>query len=627
MNYNHIAIISEHASPLAAHGGIDAGGQNVYVEQVASSLICLGIKIDIYTRRESESIPEVVEHQGMRIINVWAGPATYLPKEQIPPYIEEFAQNICAFIQREAIEYDLVHANFWMSGLAAIYLKRKLNLPFAVTFHALGKIRRKFFGENDTWGMERLASEQAVIDAAAIIVATCPQEKEDLLSLYQISPNKIRIVPCGYDDFDFWSVNRTKARMTLSLQRNDFILLTVGRIVPRKGIDTIIQAVSLLKDRSINAKLIVIGGSSQTVDLDTDPEIGQLMKRAKTLGVEENVIFVGRKSRKELKYWYSSANIYVAMPHYEPFGITVLEAMACKTPVVASRVGGLQYTVDDKVTGELIEPNNPVELTSTLFNLYKNPSLLVAYGEKAKNKVRRFTWDKIAATLLLAYEEAAKSPCLENESHTISAAINGLEVAYHKMSERLPANLLTVVATLRDCFASGGKLLLAGNGGSAAQCQHLAAELVGRFQKVRPGLPALALTADGCLLTAWANDSGYEDIFSRQIQALAKPGDVFLAISTSGKSANLIRAVETCQQLKIQTIGILGNSGGKLIDNMDAAITIEGDNTPRIQEMQLLIVHLLVELLEQSPVTDDTNLSQRQLICHDDNNLLPMTIN
>jgi phosphoheptose isomerase len=227
--------------------------------------------------------------------------------------------------------------------------------------------------------------------------------------------------------------------------------------------------------------------------------------------------------------------------------------------------------------------------------------LLDSYSEQAHTRVSQFRWDKIATAVLLVYEEILTRPPVywEKEFIPVHSAINGLEAACNQAGALLPF-LVMAVAKIRHCFASGGKLLLAGNGGSAAQAQHLAAELVGHFQKLRKGLPAIALTADTALMTAWANDVSFGDIFARQVEALGNSNDIFIAISTSGMSLNLIHAIHKCKQMDIPTIAILGNDGGNILPLVDTAIVVPGNNPQRIQEMQLFVLHLLVELIEQA---------------------------
>lgn len=603
-----VALISEHASPIVAHGGADSGGQNVYVEQVALNLAYLDIEVDIYTRRPSSTLPQVVEwkRKGVRVIHVTAGPTTPLPKEELFPHMGEFCCNMLQFIQEQGLEYDIVHANFWMSGLAALYLKDMLGLPFVITFHALGKVRRSFFGEEDSWGDERMIFEQKIIESAEMVISLCPQDKEDLLNLYEISPQKIRMLPCGFSP-DFWKITQHKARSLLNFPQDQFILLNVGRMVPRKGVDNVVEAVALLQESNIHVKLVVVGGDEEIADPECTPEIGRLIQLATARGVQDQILFAGRKNRSELKHFYCAADVLVTTPWYEPFGITPLEAMVCGIPVIGSRVGGIKYTVQEGETGLLVQPKNPQDLAQAILKLYRDPELRKKFAEKAPIRASQFGWDHIAASILFLYEEVLSRPRLyrNKESAQVHSAVSDLEAAISRTRGVIPS-LELAVGKIRRCFASGGKLLLAGNGGSAAQCQHLSAELVGRFQQIRKGLPAIALTADTAILTAWSNDFSFDDIFARQIEALGKPEDVFLCISTSGRSANLISAIYECMEKNIPVVAIVGGDGGEIAHLADVTVIAPGDNPQRIQEVQLFLVHLLVELLEQPSSSIET---------------------
>ncbi|MEW6495794.1 MAG: glycosyltransferase, partial [Cyanobacteriota bacterium] len=237
-----IALISEHASPLAILGGVDGGGQNVYVGEIAKNLATLGYEVDIFTRRDSKVLPEAAEWvQGVRIIHVPAGPAEYVRKEDLLPFMAEFTAYILKFCKREGKTYDLIHANFWMSGLVAAEIKRAIAIPFVVTFHALGRVRRFHQGEADQFPTERIAIEERIIAQADRIIAECPQEEEDLIRFYNADPAKITIIPGGFDPSQFWSVGKALARVALGLDPNEKLILQLGRMVPRKGVDTVIQ--------------------------------------------------------------------------------------------------------------------------------------------------------------------------------------------------------------------------------------------------------------------------------------------------------------------------------------------------------------------------------------------------
>jgi D-inositol-3-phosphate glycosyltransferase len=403
-----IAMISEHASPLDCLGGVDSGGQNVYVAQVAKHLAALGYEVDVFTRRHDASLPEVVEcRPGMRVIHVQAGPAQFVPKEELLPYMDEFGRRLLRFSDRQAIDYDLIHAHFFMSGLVAAGIKRRRGWPFVVTFHALGRVRRLYQREADRFPEERIAIEERVMDDADRIIAECPQDEEDQLRLYGASRGKIRLVPCGFDRGELWPVPKRQARRRLRLDTRGSLVLHVGRMVPRKGVDNTVRGFArLVRQHGVQARLVIAGGESDEPDPLLTPEIGRLQQIAAAEGVADCVEFVGRKRRESLKYYYSAADVFVTTPWYEPFGITPLEAMACGTPVIGANVGGIKYSVRDGETGYLVPPKDAEALGERLAYLLRRPQLLRRFSQQAIEHVnRQFTWKRVSAQVAEVYEE------------------------------------------------------------------------------------------------------------------------------------------------------------------------------------------------------------------------------
>lgn len=402
-----IALISEHASPLAALGGVDSGGQNVYVAQLAKQLAAMGYKVDVFTRRDNAYTPEIVKSiNGMRIIHVRAGPARFVRKEELLPFMDEFADNLIAFCKRQVSPYDIVHANFFMSGLVAMRIKRELRIPFVITFHALGRVRRLHQQEADEFPEERPLIEEQTIAATDRIIAECQQDKEDMINLYHADPSKISVIPCGFDSTELWPTDKAHARATLGLGMEDRIILQLGRMVPRKGVDTVISAVALLRRLyGIESKLLIVGGESDQPDPVITPEIGRLRTIAEAENVSDRVIFAGRCNRRMLRYYYSAADIFITMPWYEPFGITPVEAMACGIPVIGAAVGGVKTTVCNGKTGFLIPPRNPAVAAECIAHLYANPERLKTFGEAGLKRANdQFTWTKITQHIANLYE-------------------------------------------------------------------------------------------------------------------------------------------------------------------------------------------------------------------------------
>jgi D-inositol-3-phosphate glycosyltransferase len=603
-----IAIISEHASPLGFLGGADSGGQNVYVGQIASRLAATGHEVDVFSRRDNAFLPPVTEWlNGVRIVHVPAGPPEPIRKEDLLPFMEEFTAFVLRYCKRRRAPYDVVHANFWMSGMVAAEIKRVTGIPFVITFHALGRVRRMHQGEADDFPDERFTIEDQIVAEADRIIAECPQDEEDLVQLYDADPGKTVIIPCGFDPSEMWPISKPLARVALGLSPEDRVVLQLGRMVPRKGVDTAISGFArMVRDHCIEAQMLVVGGESDLPDPAVTPEIGRLQSIAKAEGVADRVRFVGRRGRDDLKYYYSAADLFVSVPWYEPFGITPVEAMACGTPVIGSNVGGIKFTVRDGETGYLVPANEAGQLAERMAHLYQHPKLLSLFGRQGVRRVNEmFTWREVAGAVNALFEEILAPSRLAMRSNTERHAIlergfDGALKAIRESQRQLRYPILEAAEMLSACFEAGNKALICGNGGSAAEAQHLSGELVGRFQLPdRQGLPAVALTADSSILTAWSNDCGFEHVFERQVEALGRAGDVLLGISTSGRSENLIRAFEAARRIGVRTLALLGGEGGNLLQLADAAVVVPSSDTQRIQEVQSLIVHLICELIEE----------------------------
>ena len=596
-----IAFISEHASPLASLGGTDAGGQNVYVGELAIQLAENDYLVDIYTRWEDASLPKVVNYYpGVRVIHVKAGPLKCIAKEELLGLMEDFKQDMMDFIIQEQLKYLLIHANFWMSGLVAMRLKTSLGIPFVITFHALGHLRMRYQKEQDKFPPERLVIEETIVREADRIVAECPQDFEDLLYDYHADPAKLAIIPCGFNPKEFYPIDKSQAKRKLDLLETDVVILQLGRMVPRKGIDNVIRSLPLLNTPGKKVKLMIVGGEN---DLMANDELSRLKALTKHLSLEDQVIFAGRKDRKELRLYYAAADVFVTTPWYEPFGITPLEAMACGIPVIGANVGGIKHTVVDGKTGFLVPPKQPKLLADRISLLVNNRRLIDHMGKQALQHVHQhFTWEKVAEKMLDLYQSILDVE--ENKQHDadlqmINHAFEDAAATFSRSAASLSIELCEAAAMMSNTLKNGGKILVCGNGGSAAESQHFSAELLGRFEiPYRKALPVIALTADNALLTAWANDFGFEEVFSRQVQAYGNEGDVLLCLSTSGASPNIIKALESARKQGMHCINMLGKDGGEAASHGHVNLIVPSDSTQRIQEVHLHLIHLLCSLIE-----------------------------
>jgi len=396
-----ISMVSEHASPLAALGGVDAGGQNVHVAALSSSLANRGHHVTVYTRRDDPDLPAKVHvAPGLTVVHVDAGPARHIPKDSLLPFMGALAEGIGADWAGNVP--DLVHAHFWMSGLAAIQAARRVRaadpVPVVQTFHALGSVKRKHQGAADTSPAARAWLEPWVGRTADWVIATCPDEVFELKAL-GIGKSKVSIAPCGVDLALFAAAADAEAKPRRHRIRSD------GRLGPRKGVDLVIQAVPLLAQAGFHdVELLIVGGSGDALSLEDDPEARRLRLLAKELGVEDQVTMRGQVPRNAMPGIFRSADAVVCAPWYEPFGIVPLEAMACGVPVVAAAVGGLRETVVDQKTGLHVPPRDPQAIADAVARLLADPALRADMGRAGTRRARsRYSWDRVAADTEKAY--------------------------------------------------------------------------------------------------------------------------------------------------------------------------------------------------------------------------------
>jgi glycosyltransferase involved in cell wall biosynthesis len=390
-----IAMVSEHASPLAVLGGVDAGGQNVHVAALASALAGRGHEVTVYTRRDAPGLPERTPLcAGVIVEHLDAGPAEPIAKDELLPYLPAMAADLRGRLIADPPA--VLHAHFWMSGLVALDATEGLDIPVVQTFHALGTVKRRFQGDADTSPAERVGAERDVAQRAGRVLASCIDEVRELVSMGAPRAH-IDVVPSGVDHAHFTPDGPSAPRS------GRHRLLTIGRLVPRKGVDDVIAALQWLPD----VELAVAGGPD-AAELERDPEAARLMRCARDLGVAERVQFLGRVPHAELPEQIRAADLVVCLPWYEPFGIVPLEAMACQVPVVGSAVGGLLDTVIDGVTGVLLPARRPRLAAAAVAELLADEQRRKAYGVAGAQRVAaHYDWRRIAHTTERSYLRAA----------------------------------------------------------------------------------------------------------------------------------------------------------------------------------------------------------------------------
>ncbi|MFH0241556.1 glycosyltransferase [Streptomyces sp. HK10] len=382
-----IAVVSEHASPLAALGGPDAGGQNVYVAQLSKELARRGHQVTVHTRRDSPEPPDRVPlAPGVTVEHVSAGPPRPVPKDDLLPHMTAFGDHLAR--RWEARRPDVAHAHFWMSGTAAMLGAKGRGVPVVQTFHALGTVKRRHQGADDTSPPERIEAERRIGRECARVLATCADEVFELAAM-GVPPERTSVVPCGVDPLEFGPADPAGRG---ARRDGPHRLLAIGRLVPRKGFDQAIAALA----QAPGAELLIAGGPEPAL-LETDPEAVRLRRLAGGLGVADRVRLLGAVPHERMPELIRGADLVLSTPRYEPFGIVPLEAMACGVPIVATGVGGHLDSVADRVTGRLVPPDDPGALARAVNELTGSPELLRRYGEAGRERVlARFSWERVA---------------------------------------------------------------------------------------------------------------------------------------------------------------------------------------------------------------------------------------
>jgi D-inositol-3-phosphate glycosyltransferase len=401
-----IAMVSEHASPLAALGGVDAGGQNVHVHALAAALGRRGDEVVVHTRRDDPRLARRVPFAPRaEVDHVGAGPPCPIPKDELLPYMSDFADELRAQWSDEPP--DIVHAHFWMSAVAALAAAGEVGVPVVQTFHALGTVKRRHQGDRDTSPPERLEIERAVAHQVDHIVATCTDEVFELVRV-GADRRRVTVVPCGVDLGLFGADVRPEER-----RPDRHRLVCASRLVERKGLGDAVTALAELPDAELH-----IAGGPPAAELDTDPEAQRLLRLAAELGVNDRLVLRGRVEREDMPALLSSADVVVCAPWYEPFGMVPLEAMASGVPVVATVVGGQIDSVVHRVTGLHVPPRDSGALVAALRELLDDPERRAVLGANGRVRAReRYAFDRIAAATREVYAEVVAAPLTRRFAH------------------------------------------------------------------------------------------------------------------------------------------------------------------------------------------------------------------
>ena len=389
---------------------------NIYIREVSRHLSDLGVQVDVFTRRQGPDTADVVPFADhARVIHIPAGPARYMPKEQVVEHLPEFICNMREFVNKDEAVYDLVHSHYWLSGRVAGYFKNAWRLPMVAMFHTLSELKNQVSVSPDEWESDiRAGIERLTVATADQVIASTPIDSSHLTDHYGADGSRVSIVPCGVDAEKFRPGSQSAARRALGLGE-ERIVLFVGRIQQLKGIEVLIRAAALLATREHDGALppyrvLIVGGRPAEQDDPESREIQRLQKLAEGLGVAERIRWVGAVDHDELPEYYRAADVTVMPSTYESFGLVAVESMASGTPVVAARVGGLQATIQDGRTGYLIPWRDPALYAERIGQIIAQPELRAALGASARERALQFGWEQVARQLVDLYVSLQREP-------------------------------------------------------------------------------------------------------------------------------------------------------------------------------------------------------------------------
>ena len=399
----NIALISVHGDPAIDIGKEEAGGQNVYVREIGEALARQGWSVDMFTRSSDRTNAAVVEHTpNCRTIRLTAGPQEFVRRQRIFEFLPEFVASFNEWCDRQSITYPIIHTNYWLSAWVGMELRKDHSFKHFHTYHSLGAAKYKSVKNIPEISQIRLQIEKHCLETADLIIATSPQEKEHMRSLVS-KAGKIAVIPCGTDTDNFGSYSRIEARNQLNIEPDAQVILYVGRFDRRKGIETLVRAVGCNRVKQHpNLQLIIVGGS--TPGKTDGKERDRIEGIVNELGISEITTFAGQIEHRDLAYYYAAANVCVVPSHYEPFGLVAIESMASGTPVIASEVGGLKFTVVNEFTGLLVPSQDVKAFAEAIDRVLSYPAWARQLEKEAKKRVvSMFSWDGVAEQLAEEY--------------------------------------------------------------------------------------------------------------------------------------------------------------------------------------------------------------------------------
>ena len=404
MRHFNIAMLSVHSCPVGELGTKDTGGMSVYIRELARELGMRGHRVDIFTRFHDLRDRQIIDlGHNVRLIHIRAGDIANMHKLDIYPHLADFTRALEDFRKNEGREYDLVHSHYWLSGRVGRWLQLQWDVPHVMMFHTLGEVKNAI-GVGEVEPVLRLNTERGVVKNCHRIIAATEREKGELIQYYDASPDTIGVVPCGVNLALFRPSDKRAARAQIGLEQEKNIILYVGRMDPLKGIDRLFKAGAYLKDR-IGLKLVIVGDNDHQ-----QPEFQRLKWFSEDLGIQDLIVFAGRVEQEKLPLYYSASDVSIVPSHHESFGLVALESLACGTPVIATRVGGIGSMIRNGLNGYIVEEDVPRNIADRIMSLLSGLRTGQFAADEITNSVNSFSWSNVADTLIDEYRQMLNDP-------------------------------------------------------------------------------------------------------------------------------------------------------------------------------------------------------------------------
>lgn len=402
-----VCVLSVHTSPLEQPGTGDAGGMNVYVAETATRMARRGVDVEIFTRATSSEQPPVAElAPGVLVRHVAAGPFEGLGKHDLPSQLCAFTAGVLrAEARHEPGYYDVVHSHYWLSGQVGWLARDRWGVPLVHSSHTLARVKNAALADGDApEPMVRVIGEDQVVAEADRLIGNTEAESRELIDLYGADPSRTVTIPPGVDLVRFRPGDRTAARAALGIRPDALVLAFVGRIQPLKAPDVLVRAAAeiLARDPGLRSRLVVLVAGGPSGSGLAEPTA--LAELGASLGIADVLRFLPPRGGAGLVHVYRAADVVAVPSHNESFGLVALEAQACGTPVVATRVGGLPVAVADGRSGLLVDGHSATRWAEALTAAARRKD---EFGAAAVEHARLFSWDRTTDALLTTYAEAA----------------------------------------------------------------------------------------------------------------------------------------------------------------------------------------------------------------------------